>query len=143
MKARILDPEVKVYSSTDENAVSIASLHIGDEVEFRAPKRKAGKQWIPITLSTGQQVFLPGEARLFIIREGSLMQNDVDLHTEPSAASSVKQQLAKNAKVYILEVIKQEDKDCVRVREANGVEGFISGDTRVKVMPQKTETTVY
>jgi uncharacterized protein YgiM (DUF1202 family) len=139
MKAMILDPQVKVYSSFDANAVSIASLPAGSEIEFGAPKRKAGKLWVPITLSTGQQAFIPGETRLFIIRQASLLQNNIDLHTEPSTTSMVKQQFTRNTKVYILEVVKQENQDWVRVRDMNGMEGFIQGNTGIRVIQQKTK----
>jgi hypothetical protein len=139
MKGRIIDPQVKVYSSMDENSVSIATFQEGKEIEFGGAKRKSGKVWVPITLSTGQQAFIPGESRIFAIREGSLMQNNVDVHAEPSAESLVKQQLARNSKVYILQVVKGEGQDWVRVRDASGSEGYISGDTRIKVLQQKTK----
>lgn len=139
MKARILDPQVKVYSSMDANAVSIATLPEGSEIEFGGAKRKAGKVWVPITLSTGQQAFIPGETHIFTIRQGSLLQNNVDLHAEPSGGSLIKQQLARNSKLYILQVVKGEGQDWVRVRDVNGNEGYISGDTRIRVLQQKTK----
>lgn len=138
MKARILDPQVKVYSSFDANAVSIATLNEGSEVEFSAPKRKAGKLWLPITLSTGQQAYIPGETRLFLIRMASIMQN-VDLHTEPASGSLVKQQLPRNTRVYVMEVIKRDDQDWVKVRDMNGSEGYISGNTSIRVIQEKTK----
>jgi hypothetical protein len=141
MKARILDPQVKVYSSTDANAVSIATLVEGSEIDFGGAKRKAGKLWVPITLSTGQQAFIPGDTRIFIIREGSLMQNNVELHAEPSSGSLIKSQLARNAKVYILQVVKGDGHDWVRVRDINGTDGYISGDTRIRVLQQKTKSS--
>lgn len=141
MKARILDDQVKVYSSIDANAVSIATLPKGSEVEYGAPRRKAGKMWIPITLSTGQLAFISGETRLFPMREGALMQSDVDLHAEPSAGSLVKQQLARNTRLYILQVVKGDGQDWVRVRDASGNEGYISGDTRIKVLQQVTKAS--
>jgi hypothetical protein len=139
MKARILDSQVKVYSSTDANAVSIATLPEGSEIEFGGVKRKAGKLWVPITLSTGQQAFIAGETRIFIVREGSIMQNNVELHAEPSSGSLVKSQLARNAKVYILQVVKGDGRDWVRVRDINGSEGYIAGDTRIRVLQQRTK----
>jgi hypothetical protein len=141
MKGRIIDPQVKVYSSMDENSVSIATFEEGKEVEFGGVKRKSGKLWLPITLSTGQLAYIPGESRIFLIREGSIMQNSVDVHAEPSAESLVKQKLARNSKLYIVQVIKGEGQDWVRVRDASGSEGFISGDTRIKVLQQKTKAT--
>jgi hypothetical protein len=139
MKGRILDPQVKVYSSIDANAISIATLPEGSEIEYGPAKRKAGKVWFPIILSTGQQAFIPGDSRVMPIRVGSLLQNNVDLHAEPSAVSLIKQQLARNSKLYILQVVKGEGQDWVRVRDATGNEGYISGDTRIRVLQQKTK----
>jgi hypothetical protein len=139
MKARVLDEQVKVYSSTDANAVSIATLAAGSEIEIGAAKRKAGKLWVPITLSTGQQAFIPGEARIYLVRQGALMQNNVDLFSEPVDGSLVKQQLSRNTKLEILQVIKEEGKDWVKVRVENGMEGYITGNTRIRVIQQKTK----
>jgi len=139
MKARILDEQVKVYSSMDENAVSLATLNQGSEIEFGATKRKAGKLWVPITLSTGQQAFIPGESRIYIIRQGALMQNNVDLLMEPKEGALVKQQLARNTKVEILQVIKGEGQDWVKIRDEHQTEGYIAGNTRVRVTQQKTK----
>ena len=110
MKAKILDPQVKVYSSMDQNAVSIATLAQGTEIEFGGPKRGAGKMWVPITLSTGQLAYIPGGARIAAIHEGALMQDNVPLYTEPSAKSQVKQQLGRNTKLYLLEGVEGGDK---------------------------------
>ncbi len=139
MKARILDPQVKVYSSMDEHALSIATLQEGSEIEFGGAKRKGGKQWVPIFLSTGQPAFIPAETRIYIIREGTLMQNDVDMHAEPSAGSLIKQQLKRNSKVSILQVIKEGGQDWVKVRDAIGNEGYIPGETRFRLAAQKTK----
>jgi hypothetical protein len=141
MKARILDEQVKVYSSMDENAVSLATLGQGSEIEYGPTKRKAGKLWVPITLSTGQQAFIPGESRIYVIRQGALMQNNVDLLTEPAEGALVKQQLARNTKVEILQVIKGEGQDWVKIRDENRTEGYIAGNTRVRVTQQKTKAT--
>jgi hypothetical protein len=138
MKGRILDPQVKVYSSIDENAVSIATLHEGSEIDYGAPKRRAGKLWVPITLSTGQQAFIPGEARISVIHEGALMQDNVALYAEPSAESQVKQQLRLNTKLLLLQNAEGGGKIWKRVRDMNGSEGYIAGDTRVRVIQQKT-----
>ncbi len=139
MKATILDKQVKVYSSIDEYAVSIATLPEGSEIDFGGAKKRAGKLWVPITLSTGQQAFIPGDTHIFAIREGALAQDNVDLHTEPSAASLIKQQLGRNAKFYILQRVSDQGQIWMRVRDINGSEGFISGETRIRVVQQKTK----
>lgn len=139
MKARILDPQVKVYSSLDANAVSIATLGEGNEVDVGTPKRKAGKLWLPITLSTGQQAYISGDTHLFPIRMASLMQNNVDMHTEPSANSAVKRQLVRNTRVYVMEVVKRDDQDWVKVRDMTGTEGYIAGNTGLRVVQERTK----
>jgi hypothetical protein len=139
MKARILDAQVKVYSSIDENSISIATLAEGSEIEFGAAKKKAGKLWVPITLSTGQQAYIPGDTHIFAIREGALMQNSAEVHAEPSAESAVTQQLGSNAKFYILQRVPNNGQIWMRIRDMNGKEGFIFGDTRVRVNQIKTK----
>jgi hypothetical protein len=139
MKARILDEQVKVYSSLDENAVSIATLTKGNEIEFGPAKKKAGKVWVPITLSTGQQAFIPGEARIYVLRQGTIKENSVDLLTEPTDGALVKRQLARNTNIEILQVIDKQGKKWVQIRDASGNEGYISGNTRVRVIQQKSK----
>ncbi len=139
MKARILDPQVKVYSSLDENAISIATLQEGNEIEFGAAKKRAGKLWVPITLSTGQLAYIPGDTHIFAIREGSLMQSTADVHAEPSVESAVTQQLGLNAKFYILQRVSENGQIWMRIRDMKGSEGFIFGDTRIRVTQIKTK----
>jgi hypothetical protein len=139
MKARILDPQVNVYSSMDANSISIATLKEGSEIEFGGSKRKAGKVWVHIILSTGQQAYLPGDAHIFVIREGALLQNNVEVHAEPSNDSLVKQKMNRNDKVSVLQVVKGDGQDWVRVRDATGSEGYISGNTRIRVVQQKSK----
>lgn len=140
MKARIKDSPVKVYSSMDENALSLTTLPVGSEVELGGAKRKAGKLWVPITLSTGQQAFIPGDTHVDLIKLGALWQNKVEMRAEPTDGSMIKQQLARNSKVYILQVVKgPAGKDWVKVRDMNGIEGYVAGDTRLRVIQQNTK----
>jgi hypothetical protein len=139
MKARTLDGQVKVYSNTDDNAISIAVLPEGSEIEFGPARRKGGKVWVPITLSTGQQAFIPGDARIYVIRQGALIQNNADLYIEPSKVSMVKQQLDRNSRFDILKVEEADGKKWVKIRDRNGIEGYIDGNTRIRVIQQKTK----
>jgi hypothetical protein len=140
MKARILDQQVNVYSSMDANSISIATLKEGSEIEFGGSKRKGGKVWVPVILSTGQQAFIPGDAHIFVIREGALLQGNVEMHAEPSSDSLVKQKMDRNTKIAVLQVVRGDGEDWVMVRDAHGNEGFISGNTRIRVLQQKTKS---
>jgi hypothetical protein len=139
MKARTLDKQVKVYNSMEANAISIAVLPEGSEIEFGSARRKAGKVWVPITLSTGQQAFIPGDARIYVIQRGALIQNNSDLLNEPSKGALVKQQLDRKSRFDILKVEEVDGKKWVRIRDTNGTEGYIDGNTRIRVIQQKTK----
>ncbi len=139
MKGIILDPQVKVYSSMDDNSVSMATLEKGSEIEYAAPKRKGGKVWVPILLQTGQTVYITGDTRVFTVRLGELMDQTVDLYDAPSSTATVKQQLPRTTKVSILQVVKDEGVDWVRIRSTDGVEGYISGNTRIRLVQQRTK----
>ncbi len=141
MKAMVIDDQIKVYSSTDANSVSIASLPKGSEINYVGTKKSAGKMWIQIALSTGQPAFISGDTRIHIIREGSIMQNNVELHAQPSSESLVKSQLALKTKVFILEVVKGDGVDWVRVRDGSGSEGYIQGTTRIRLEQQRTKAS--
>ena len=139
MKARTLDKQVKVYSSMEDNAVSIAVLPEGSEIDFGVARRKAGKVWVPITLSTGQQAFILGDARIYVIKQGALMQKKADLFSEPSKTSLVKLELDGKSRFDILKVEEADGKRWVKIRDNNGVEGYIDGNTRIRVIQQKTK----
>lgn len=137
MKARILDEQVKVYSSMEPNSVTLASLPKDTEIEFAPAIRRAGKLWVPITLSTGQQAFIAGETRIAIIRVGAVKQKSVDMLADPEEGALVKQQLIRNSRFEILQVL--EGKKWVKIRDTNGNEGYISGNTRIQEIRQKTK----
>jgi Bacterial SH3 domain len=141
MKATIRDSNVKVYSSMDANGLSIATLQQGNVIEIGSRKRSGGKFWTPIVLSTGQQAFIPAEAKIFVLRQGALMQNNVEVHSEPSSGSLIKQQLSRNTKISILDVVTEQGQQWVRITDAVGNEGFISGDTRVRIKPVRTKAS--
>lgn len=125
----------------DENGLSLTTLPAGSEVEVGSLQRKSGKVWLPIILSTGQKAYLPGETKRFVIQEGALMQESVEMHADPSARSVVKQKLLRNAKLFIMEKNKGVDGEWVKVRDMNGIEGYVSGDTRLRVKPMLTKAS--
>ncbi len=141
MKARIIEQPVKVYSEAYINSPSITELVIGSEVELGSVKKKDGKAWVPVVLSTGQRGYLSGEARIFHINQVTLLQGSVNVYAEPSAQSAVKTQYKKNAKFFITDTIKQDNKDWVKIRDFSGNEGFIDGKTRIRVIPEKIKAT--
>jgi hypothetical protein len=139
MRARILDPQVKLYSSPDANALSLATLTEGTEIEFGGVKKKGGRQWVEVIMPTGQRGYIPGETRIFHYRLATLLQKDVPVYTQPALNSLVRAQLMKNSKFYLTEVVRVDGVDWVRVRDMQNAEGYIPGQTRIRVLPEKTK----
>lgn len=139
MRARILDQQVKLYSSPEPNALSLATLTEGTEIEFGKVIRAGGQKWVEVIMPSGQKGYLPEATRVFPFRLASPLQNNVPVYSEPSEQSLVRQKLQRNSKIYLTNVSRIGDQDWVQVRDMNGAEGYISGRTRLRVVQQKSK----
>jgi hypothetical protein len=139
MRARILDPQVKLYSSPEPNALSLATLEQGAEIEFGAVIKKSGKKWVEVLMPTGQKGYIPAETKVFHLRMAAPLQNNVKIYHDATEHSLVLNTLKRGSKVLLVEVVRRDGRDWVKVREPNGVEGYISGQTRLRVTPPKTK----
>ena len=142
MKARILDAQTLVYSEPDLNSQAITQVYAGQEVELGNVKKKGEMKWVKVKLATtGQEGYLRGDSRVFIIKLVSLLQNNAKVYNAPSMSSFPKAELKKNDKFYMLEVVKEEDKSWVKIRDLKGSEGFIEGNTKIKKLPVINKNT--
>jgi len=139
MRARILDQQVKLYSSPEPNALSLATLTEGTEIEFGKTVKGGGKKWIEVIMPSGQKGYLPDSTRVFPLRLAVPLQNNITVYSEPSEQSLVRQKLQRNSKIYLTNVTRVENQDWVQVRDMNGAEGYISGRTRLRVVQQKSK----
>ena len=114
------------------NAGIVTQLLAGHEVELGGLKKKAGKSWVSVTLADGSRGYVPGETKFFFMRPVTLLQKEVALYAEPSAASVVKARYKKNARLFLLGVVSQDGKNWVKIRDAVGQEGFIDGQTSLR-----------
>lgn len=140
MKARIIDQGTKVYSQQDTYSMPLTELAQGSEVELGGVKKKSGKAWVTIVLPTGERGYLPGETRIFHLKPATLIQKSVNVYAEPSVQSMVKATFKKNTKFMLTDTVRQDTKSWVKVRDTAGNEGFIEGQTRIKVLPEANKT---
>ena len=136
VRARLINQGTKVYSQPDIYSTPLTELAQGSEVELGGVKKKAGKSWVTIQLPSGERGYLPGDTKIFHLKPAVLMQKDVNLYAEPSAQSMVKTTLRKNAKLVIADTVQRDSKSWVKVRDMAGTEGFMEGQTRIKVLPE-------
>jgi hypothetical protein len=139
MRARILDQQVKLYSSPEPNALSLATLAEGTEIEFGKTIKAGGKKWIEVIMTGGQKGYLPDGTKVYPFRLATLLQNNVPVYNQPSSHSLVRITLKRNTKIYLTGVTRSQDQDWVKVRDLTGVEGYISGQTRLRVIPEKSK----
>jgi hypothetical protein len=132
MKARIIDPHATVYSKPDLNSALITQLLTGNEVEVGSVINKGDRKWVSVQLQNGQRGYLPGETKIFSIKQVVLLQDEVSVYSAPFEISSVKSRLKKNSKFIITEVVNQDGKNWAKIRDAAGMEGYIDGKTRIK-----------
>jgi hypothetical protein len=135
MKARILNSQVYIYSEPDPSSSIVSQVFAGQEVELGSVKKKGGISWVKVKLATGHEGYLSGDSKVFIIRQVSLLQNSVKVYGSPNLVSTPRTEFKKNDKFYLVEVLKQDDKDWVRIRDLQGAEGFIEGNTKIKQIP--------
>jgi hypothetical protein len=141
MKARIIEQPVMLYSDMDISSPSVAELAVGSEVEIGGVKKKDGKEWVSASLPSGERGYVPGDTRIYIIKPATLLQENVNVYAKPSAASTVKSQYNKNDQFDLINVVTQDNKEWVKVRDSAGNEGFIEGDTKIRINPEAAKAT--
>jgi hypothetical protein len=141
MKARIIEQPAKVYTELTAYSPALTELAVGTEVELGGIKKKDGKQWVAVTYPPNQHGYLVGDARVFVIKLATLLQKNVNVYTAPSEMATVKTIYKKNARFHLMEVINQDAKSWVRIRDAAGAEGYIDGQTKIKVIAEAARVT--
>src|SRR6266567_132511 len=96
MRARILDQRAIVYSEPDFASPPVTQASPGEEVELGGLVKKFGKSWVPVKLASGQRGYLEGAVKIFHVKPVTLLQDQAEVFSEPSAASAVKARYKKN-----------------------------------------------
>ncbi len=139
MKARIIDQPATVYSGPDQGSMPVTQAGVGAVVDLGAAKKDDGRAWVSIVLSDGRRGYVPGSTRVSFLKCATLLQNDVSAYSQPSTSSPVAARYAKAATLYLGEKVNQDGKSWVRVIDSTGTEGFIDGQTRIKMVPVATK----
>ena len=134
--AKIATPSgefVSMFSLIDTNSTPSAELADGNEIEIGVVKNEAGKEWITVTLPSGQWGYMPGESIIRFTLDLSLFENQTTVYSEPSKQSTVITIMKKNTRYHVLPFGSQAERErWVKIRDSAGNEGFIDGQTRGK-----------
>jgi hypothetical protein len=110
-----------VYEEPDPAAASITQLLEGQEFEVTGTTTQNGQNWARVALADGRQGYVPGNTKIFQLREMRLAE-DVSIYSEPSAHAQLLGQYPRGTLVLVLD---KADQFWIKVRTAEGVEGFI------------------
>lgn len=141
MKVKIIEQPVTVYREADANSPIITQLAVGQEIELGGVKKVNGESWVRVNLAPNQSGYIPGSSRIYHIKQAILNQRSVNVYSLPSSQSAVKTQYKRNTKFHLTDVIKQDGRHFVKIRDMTGDEGFIEGGTKIKIVPEKAQPT--
>jgi hypothetical protein len=121
VKVRLLDAQTPLYEEPDPTAAPIVQLLEGQEFEVTGTTTQNGQNWARVALADGRQGYVLGATKIYRLREVRLTE-DVSMYSEPSAHAQL---LGKYPRGTLLLVLDKDGPVWIKVRTAEGVEGFI------------------
>lgn len=141
MKAILTDESVPVYSSMEENNISIATLHKGDAMELGKVTKKKKKTWVEIALPGDQKGYIAGDTKIFTVRKAQLASNSVDVMDALSRAANLVKIYTKGSIFTVTSIEKTDDGNWFKVQDESGLVGYIPTSTaKLKVVPEFTRS---
>lgn len=138
MKFR-MDQAQKLYSRPDLSSISGTEIALGEEVEIGGEIKRNGVGFCPVRRGNGQSGYVPGDTRGSHIKPMTIDQPEAVIYTDPSTRSWVRSRLGTNARIWMYPGVVTDGNDkFVRIRDAQGNEGFMAGETRVKAVAEVT-----
>jgi hypothetical protein len=141
MKAVLTDEQVLVYSSTENQSISIATIHKGEVMDLGKVIRKKGKVWVEIALLGNQKGYISGETKIFSIRKGQVTTNSADLVETPVKSAAVIKTLQRGAILTISGVEKTEEGSWFKAMDDSGVNGYIATSVKLKMVPEYSRSS--
>jgi hypothetical protein len=138
MKAILMDEDALVYANTEENSISITTLHKGVEMELGKVTQKKKKTWVEITLPGDQKGYIAGDTKIFSVRKASVAENSVDMLKTPEKGGALLETLVKGTTITVFGVETSGEDKWFMVRDENNKEGFIPSTAKLRVVQEAT-----
>jgi len=136
MRAILTDESTPVYATIEEQSVSIATLHRDDEFELGKVLRRKRTVWVSVTLDSGVQGYISGDAHIFALKKVLLLDSEAQMLNGPSKDAELVKTLHKGDAFLTLKVEKTDEGGWVRVRDQSDTEGYIAGNTKIRILQQ-------
>lgn len=142
MKTVLTDEQVLVYSSTEENNISIATLHKGDAMELGKVTKKNKKTWVEITLPGNQKGYIPGDTKIFTIRKAQLASKSVDMMDAPSRTANLVKTYTKGATFDVVFIETTDNENWFKLVDQTGQSGYIlTTGSKLRVVQESTKSS--
>jgi hypothetical protein len=123
--------KVALYAELGTHGRILTQLVAGDEIRLGAVTNQQGQDWVQVSTASGQQGFIPGSTKVKSYQYSTVMESAVSVYASPSLQAPIRNRLTQGAKVFLVDVVQQDGKDWVRIRDRSGAEGFIAGGTKI------------
>lgn len=141
MKAILMDDETPVYASIEDNTISIATIHKGEEMELGKVIQKKRKSWVEVNLGEEQKGYITGDTKIFAIRKVTVMNPSIDVKESPSEDAPVVKTLLKGSTMTVCGVEKFENgSDWFKVRDDAEMTGFVPTSSKLRVVPELSQS---
>lgn len=142
MKAILMDDQVQVYDSMEEQTISIATLHKGDEMELGKVSQKKKKTWVEVKFPDGRSGYIAGDSKIFAVRKITVSEPSIDLKQTPEESGKVLKTYVKGTPLTVYGVEKPEDGSTwFKVRDEAKIEGFVPASSKMRVIPESTKSS--
>jgi len=139
MKGILVEDGIKVFAEPSDQTLSIASIKKGEEFELGKVSRKKKEVWVEVTLSSGQTGYINGETKIFVIKKVQFFGDNIEAHEAPLPDSPVIKTYPKKSVVTAVGFEKDEGKGWVKILDADGLTGFVRGESKIRVYQEATK----
>jgi SH3-like domain-containing protein len=131
MHISLKDDKVPVFSKADGSSLLLTRVAAGEEMDLGRSVKGRDGDWVEVTLADGRRGYIAGDTRIYKIKTASLKQDEADMLERPSFDAARKMRLTRGQKFLLLDVLEAGRESWVRIRDMQGREGYIHGETSI------------
>lgn len=132
MKARILENNVVIHLSTDENSPVVQQVPLGTELDLGRVLTNNGVQWVEVMDGAFVKGFIHGGTKVYFVKKMLVNQDEVIMYDMAAPTALERARYIKGTVLYTLDETKAAEQDWIQVRDENGNVGFIHKETALK-----------
>jgi hypothetical protein len=126
-----------VRSVAGEQGTVACMLNADDEVDLGNTKKAEGKKWCAVALRDGQQGYIAGDTPIRTLPHVKLDQAEAAILPGPEQTGDPGQTMKRGASFLILKTIEVDGRKWVKIRDANGREGYMDGEVKIQNVAAK------